>query len=132
MKRISSKASFSLLALATALSPSLAAAACQVYTTGSNQGKIETCDAGTNTVKTLILNVTGWVLGFSAAVAILFIIYGGLQYVTAAGNEKRAESAKQTLTFAVIGLIVILLANVIVAIVGSATSAVLTSQVTTP
>ena len=65
----------------------------------------------------ILFNVTTWVLGFSAAVAILFLIIGGLQYVTASGNEKRAEAAKSTILYAVIGLVVILLAYVVVGFV---------------
>lgn len=62
----------------------------------------------------IIGNITTWVLGFSAAVAVLFLIVGGLQYITASGNEKRAEAAKSTILYAVIGLVVILLAYVVV------------------
>lgn len=66
-------------------------------------------------VGTIIANITTWVLGFSAAVAVLFLIIGGLQYITASGNEKRAGAAKNTILYAVIGLIIILLAYVVVA-----------------
>ena len=62
----------------------------------------------------ILVNITNWVLGFSAAVAVLFLIIGGLQYVTASGNEKRADAAKKTILYAVIGLVVILLAYLVV------------------
>jgi uncharacterized membrane protein len=73
-----------------------------------------TVDESQLTVGTVLANVTTWVLGFSAAVAVLFLIVGGLQYITAAGNEKRSEAAKSTILYAVIGLVVILLSFVIV------------------
>lgn len=64
--------------------------------------------------KTIIDFVSSWVLGFSAAIAVLFIIISGLQMVTSAGNKDRYEAAKKTLTYAVLGLIIIVLAYAIV------------------
>lgn len=55
-----------------------------------------------------------WVLGFSAAVAVLFIIISGLQMITSAGNKERYETAKKNLTYAVLGTIIIVLAYAIV------------------
>ncbi len=84
------------------------------------QGALVPCSTnGLSSIGDIVLNLTRWVLGFGGAIAILFIIWGGLQYVTAAGNEKQADAAKQTLTYAVIGLIVILLSTVIVVLVGN-------------
>ncbi len=75
---------------------------------------ITVSDPNTLSIGNVLSNIILWVLGFSAAVAVLFLIIGGLQYITASGNEKRAEAAKQTIMYAVIGLIVILLSFVIV------------------
>ncbi len=110
----------------------IAAGGCGVNTdtTSDNYGKVTPCTSTSQSVGGLIVKITNWVLGFGASIAILFIIYGGFLYLTAAGNEKQAESAKQTLTYAVIGLIVILLAYVIVSLVGNVTGAILTT--TTP
>ena len=72
-------------------------------------------DPGSNTdVAGIIGKVITWVLGLVGAIAVLFIIYAGILYVTSSGNKERIEQAKQTLTYAVIGLIVIVLAGVIV------------------
>lgn len=46
--------------------------------------------------------------------AAIYLILGGIRYITSRGDEKAAESAKNTITFAVIGLIVIGLATAIV------------------
>lgn len=71
------------------------------------------------TIGDILSNVIMWILGFSAAVAVLFLIIGGLQYITASGNEKRAEAAKSTILYAVIGLVVILLSFVIVGFINA-------------
>jgi len=53
-------------------------------------------------------------LGVIGALAILVIIYGGVLYITAAGNEENLKKAKAAVTGAAIGLAVALLAYVIV------------------
>ena len=75
--------------------------------------------AGNITVAQLLTKVINWVLMFAAAVAVLFLILGGLQYVTSAGNKDRIEKAKQTILYSVIGLIVIALSYAIVAFVST-------------
>jgi hypothetical protein len=42
------------------------------------------------------------------------IIFGGIRYVTSTGDSSRVKAAKDTVTYAVIGLIVALLAYAIV------------------
>lgn len=72
--------------------------------------------AGTDLKTVIGLGIT-WVLLLVGGLAVLFLIWGGLQYVTSSGNKDKAEAAKQTITYAVIGLIVIVLARVIVSLV---------------
>lgn len=43
-------------------------------------------------------------------VAVLFLILGGFQYITSAGNPESIGKAKNTILYAVIGIIVTLLA----------------------
>lgn len=54
-----------------------------------------------------ILNVF---FGFAGLALLVMFIVGGFSYLTAGDNPKAAEKARNTLTFAVIGLVVILLA----------------------
>lgn len=72
---------------------------------------------GNLSISGVLTTVIYWVLGISGAIAVLFLILGGLQYITSSGNKDRATAAKQTLIYAVIGLIVIALSFVIVAFV---------------
>jgi len=55
-------------------------------------------------------------LEVAGLIAVAFIIYGGFRYITSAGNEEAAESGKNTLTNAIIGLVIIILSYVIVAV----------------
>lgn len=58
--------------------------------------------------RTYILNVTNFALGFLGLIAVVVIIYGGFMYVTAAGVQEKAEKGKKSLTYAIIGIIMIL------------------------
>ncbi|MCL4387231.1 MAG: pilin [Patescibacteria group bacterium] len=69
----------------------------------------------------LITNIINYILGFSAALAVLFIIYGGIIYMTSSGDEKRTANAKKILFSAIIGLVILILALVIVNFVTTTT-----------
>ncbi|OGE10479.1 hypothetical protein A3A60_02960 [Candidatus Curtissbacteria bacterium RIFCSPLOWO2_01_FULL_42_26] len=55
--------------------------------------------------------------GVAFATSIIFIIIAGIKIVTASGDEKKLASATGTLTYAIIGLVVTILAFVIVRLV---------------
>lgn len=58
-----------------------------------------------------IVNIFSVVVGI---VAVIMIIYGGFRYITSGGESGRVGSAKNTLIYAIIGLIVVALAQIIV------------------
>lgn len=63
--------------------------------------------------------IKSYLLGFVGALAVLIIIYSGFQYITSAGDAEKAKTAKKTLTYAVMGLIFIALAEVILTLLNS-------------
>ena len=68
----------------------------------------------------LVINLFSWVVG---VVAVIMIIYGGFQYITAAGDSGKVSNAKNTILYALIGLVIVALAQVIVRFVlGNITS----------
>jgi hypothetical protein len=80
-----------------------------------------TVGLGTADLKTTVINVISWVLGILALVAVVMIIIGGFQWLTAAGSEEKIEKAKKVISAAVIGLIIVLLAWAIVIFVAGTT-----------
>jgi succinate dehydrogenase/fumarate reductase cytochrome b subunit len=64
-------------------------------------------------VNAIMSNLVKVIFGFSAALAILFVIIGGLQMITSAGNGEKVEKAKKTLTYAIYGVIIVVLSYVI-------------------
>lgn len=65
----------------------------------------------------LIANVIRLMLLFAGAIAVVFVIIGGYQYLTSGGNEETAEKGKKTLINAIIGVIVVVLAYVIINVI---------------
>jgi len=59
------------------------------------------------TIEKVIGRIIKALLGFSGAIALLVFVYGGFLWLTSAGNPDRIKKGKQTLIWAVIGLIVI-------------------------
>ncbi len=57
----------------------------------------------------VLSNVINFALGASAVVALFFIIFSGIKYITSRGDEEQIANAKKTLTYAIIGLVFILL-----------------------
>lgn len=76
---------------------------CGMKTTGSDQNLMD--------VFKVIINV---VLGLVAMIAVVMIIYGGIQYTTSAGEAGKVKKAKDTIMYGVIGLVISLLAFAIV------------------
>ena len=58
-------------------------------------------------------NVINVVLGLAGIVLFVMIILGGFSYITSGGDPKKVESARNTLTYAIGGMIFIALAYLI-------------------
>lgn len=69
----------------------------------------------------LFQNIINALLAFAGVAALFFIIYSGIKFVTSGGDAKQVEGAKKTLTYAVIGLIVILLSLFILNVISGIT-----------
>lgn len=69
---------------------------------------------GTNEIRELIGNIINMLLVVGGAVAVVFIILGAISYLTAFGDETKAEQGKKTLTWALIGLALIIVSRLIV------------------
>ena len=82
----------------------------------------ENIPGGETDFRTLVLTIISYFLGFLGLLATIMIIYGGITYVSSAGNDEAVGKAKKIILYAVIGIIVILLSFVIVnAVLGAQT-----------
>ncbi|HYH75069.1 MAG TPA: pilin [Candidatus Saccharimonadales bacterium] len=66
---------------------------------------------GIEDIVTTVINIFSVIVGI---VSVIMIIYGGFRYVTSGGDSGNVSSAKNTIIYAVIGLVVVALAQFIV------------------
>lgn len=64
----------------------------------------------TATIKKII-NILSVIIG---AIAVVMIIIGGFRYVTSAGSAEGTKAARQTIIYAIVGLVIVALAQIIV------------------
>jgi NADH:ubiquinone oxidoreductase subunit 3 (subunit A) len=100
------------LAAPALLSPATASAAAktEIQKGYESAGGNKTTDDLATNIKDII-NVMLYIVG---AVSVIMIIYGGIRFATSGGNEKGAEAGRKTLIYAVVGLVVSILAYAIV------------------
>ena len=66
----------------------------------------------------LIYTIIDWfVIALGPAIAVIMIIYGGFQILTAGGDSKKFETGKQAILYAVVGYGIILVAEGVVLII---------------
>lgn len=79
---------------------------------GSNEvGGEEADPEDINVTIERVLNIASVIIG---VIAVVMIMIGGFRYITSAGDANRTKAAKDTLLYAVIGLIIVALAQFIV------------------
>ena len=62
----------------------------------------------------VIVNIINGIVGALAIVSVIFIVVGGINYITSAGDAGKLKKAKDTILYAVIGLVIAVLAFAIV------------------
>lgn len=66
------------------------------------------------TLDTTIINILSIIIGVLGIVAVIWVIIGGVQYITSTGDAAKIEKAKKTILYALIGLVICALAFVVV------------------
>lgn len=68
---------------------------------------------------TMITNAFQWVIAISGIVAAVFIVYGGISYITSSGDPGKVQRARQIIIYALIGLAIVALAEIITAFISN-------------
>ena len=81
----------------------------------------DNCAAGSGCVDavTLVKNLINWVIGIAGVVSAIFVVVGGVGYVPSAGDPGKLQKAKNTIIYALIGLAVVALSEIIVTFVSN-------------
>ena len=113
------------------------ATGCDVVTTGGISHGAECAKPtnapsqlfGPNSIFVTITNIMLFIIG---AIAVIMLIIGGIRYVVSAGDQNAVTSAKNTILYAIIGIVVAFLAYAAVNFVSSQlTSGTSTASVST-
>ncbi|GAB4143623.1 MAG: hypothetical protein OHK0017_01240 [Patescibacteria group bacterium] len=87
-------------------------------------GTTSFANGGTDTVAKLTIAIVNWLIYIGAALAVFFIVWGGYTMMSANGDDSKVKNGKQTVTYAVIGLVVCLLSYSIVSLVTNFVSSI--------
>ncbi len=53
-----------------------------------------------------IANLTKWLLGFTIAISVLTLIWGGVNYIFSSGDTQKADLSKKIIYYSLIGLFI--------------------------
>ncbi|OGJ42129.1 hypothetical protein A3B60_00645 [Candidatus Peregrinibacteria bacterium RIFCSPLOWO2_01_FULL_39_12] len=113
---------FALMAGALSLMSVLPVAGAAILNPTDNPEAVSGATGGETTLRGLILTIVNYFLGFLGLLAVIMVIYGGVTYVSSAGNDEAVGKAKKIIMYALIGIVIILLSFVLVRMVlGSGT-----------
>lgn len=73
--------------------------------------------ANQSTLPQLIKRIVDIMLFLIGAISVLMVVVGGIRYVTSGGDPQQVKAAKDTVLYAVIGLVIAILAYAIVSFV---------------
>ena len=88
------------------------------YGLSTSDQKVEANIGRGKEIPTIIGTVVGAGLAFVGVLFFILMIYGGLLWMTAQGNEQQVTKAKDLIIAAVVGLVIVLSAYAITAYIG--------------
>ncbi|MBQ6375532.1 hypothetical protein IJJ37_01190 [Candidatus Saccharibacteria bacterium] len=65
----------------------------------------------------VITNALQWFVGTAGVVALVFVVIGGIGYVTSAGDATKLQKSKNTILYALIGLVIVAVAELFVSFI---------------
>lgn len=74
-------------------------------------GQVEASTLQLNSLVTSVISLLSWAIG---VVAVFMIIVGGFKYITSGGDSAGVTAAKNTILYAIIGLVIVALSQLIV------------------
>ena len=88
--------------------------ACSALPSGSAAWEAAGCGNSGDKLSGLVVGILNAIIGIASLVAVVFIIVGGVNYMTSAGDSAKVQKAKSTILYALIGLVVCVLSFAIV------------------
>ncbi len=125
MKKLSNLIIVTLMAFSVSVLPLISVASatyaaddafCTEQLKSSDPAKYEFlgCNLKKDAAETTVQNIVSIVIGVMGVAATVFIVRGGIDYMTANGNPDKLKRAKHTILYAAIGLVICILSFAIV------------------
>ncbi len=106
---------FSLMGLAVFTPSARAATAQDQILSGIDEACASgACASDDSTIDNTVISVINIISGAVGVISVIMIIIGGLKYTSSQGDSSGISSAKNTIIYALVGLVVVVLAQVIV------------------
>lgn len=106
-----------LFLLVAILVPSVALGAVSVYTPSPNTSAITTIDGTSNSIISKIASIAGIIYTLLFVVAVIFLLMAAFSYLTSAGDPGKVKKASAQLIYAIVAIVVGVLAFSITKIV---------------
>lgn len=65
-------------------------------------------------IMTIVINISGWILGIVGSLALLMFVYGGFMFLISAGSSDKIGQAQKIIVAAVVGLIIVFASYMII------------------
>ncbi|KUK76777.1 MAG: hypothetical protein XD93_0724 [candidate division WS6 bacterium 34_10] len=69
---------------------------------------------GYTDINELIIDALNLLIGATAVICVAVLIFSGIMYITASGDEAKVEKATKSLTYAIVGLVIAFIAVLVV------------------
>ena len=100
--------------VALAVAPAASAEGDFTLTNGVNSARGEGVSETASDPQTLVKQFVNIFLFAVGALSVIMLIWGGIRYTTSAGDRNKVQAAKNTVLYAIVGLVVAILAYAIV------------------
>lgn len=79
--------------------------------------KLGPCEAGLQQIEDLFTNIISVIVGLGFIILLVMLIWAGFKYLTSGGDPKAVAAAHQTVSWAILGIIFMILAWLILQLI---------------
>ncbi len=72
-----------------------------------------------STIYTLINNIVNFLITLSVSIALIMVLYGAFQILTSGGKPDQVKTGRQTIVYALVGLVIVIIAKGLIGVVES-------------
>ena len=74
------------------------------------------CKLSANNIGQTVQNIVVFIIVLAVIIALLYLLYGGIKWITSRGDKTEVEAARNHITAAIVGLIIVFLSIFVISI----------------